>query len=152
MLGGGDVAAAGRVHDHDALLGGRVDVDVIDADAGPTDHAERVRLRERVGRHLRAAADDERVKAAYRLAELRWSEARAVHDLELRLLAQACQALGAERVGQQHAVGHQVRGGSPSASTASAAPTPRPSSTRAPKWWSASSRAAIATTTSNAST
>ena len=40
VLGGGDVVAAGRVHHHDAAPGGRVDVDVVDADAGAADDAQ----------------------------------------------------------------------------------------------------------------
>ena len=40
MLGRGDRIAEGRVHDDDALGGRRLDVDVVDADAGATDHLE----------------------------------------------------------------------------------------------------------------
>ena len=133
VLGGGDVGSAGRVHDHDALLGGGIDVDVVDADARPADHAQRVRPREHVGGDLGAAADDEGVEAAHRVPQLRRRETGARLDLELRLLAEPRQPLGAERVGQQDPVGHQPRAGSPSARMRSAAPTPRPSSTGAPK-------------------
>ena len=38
MLGRGDGIAEGRVHDDDALGGGGLDVDVVDADAGAADH------------------------------------------------------------------------------------------------------------------
>ena len=40
MLGGGGDVAAGRVDDQDPALGGRRDVDVVDADTGPADDAE----------------------------------------------------------------------------------------------------------------
>src|SRR5439155_784622 len=83
VLGGGHVGAAGRVHDHDALLGGSVDVDVVDPDARPADHAERVRPREHVGGDLGAAADDEGVEAAHRVPQLRRRETGARLDLEL---------------------------------------------------------------------
>jgi len=43
VLGGGDVVAGGGVHHHHALLGRRVDVDVVDADAGAADRLEVVR-------------------------------------------------------------------------------------------------------------
>ena len=46
---------------------------------------------------------------------------------------EARQPFGAERVGQEDPVGHQPPAGSPSARIRSAAPTPRPSSTGAPK-------------------
>ena len=38
VLGGGDGVAERRVHDDDALGGRRLDVDVVDADAGAADH------------------------------------------------------------------------------------------------------------------
>src|SRR5262245_13188510 len=40
MLGGGDRIAEGRVHDDDALGGGRLDVDIVDANAGAADDLE----------------------------------------------------------------------------------------------------------------
>src|SRR5262245_39878038 len=40
MLGGGDRITEGRVHNDDALGGSGPDIDVIDADAGPTDNFE----------------------------------------------------------------------------------------------------------------
>src|SRR5262245_51354144 len=40
MLGGGDRIAEGRVHDDDALGGGRLDVDIVDANAGTADDLE----------------------------------------------------------------------------------------------------------------
>ena len=45
VLGGGDGIAEGRVHDDDALGGGGLDVDVVDADAGAADHLELGRQR-----------------------------------------------------------------------------------------------------------
>src|SRR5207247_4497193 len=52
VLGGGDVAPAGGVHDDDAVLGGGVDVDVVDADAGPADHAQHVNTGQAPGPEL----------------------------------------------------------------------------------------------------
>ena len=77
VLGGGDVAAAGRVHHHDAALGGRVDVDVVDADAGAADDAQLVGPRDHVGGHLGGAADDERVVLADDAPSARPGSARA---------------------------------------------------------------------------
>src|SRR5262249_29208920 len=110
---------------------------------------------EHLGRDFRAAADDERVEVADRLAELLGREAGLRLDVEIGLLAEPSQAFGSEGVGQQHAVAHdatQDRAGRPSARMRSAAPTPRPRSTFVPKCASASSSAAIEVTMSNAST
>ncbi len=42
VLGGGDRVAVGRVHDDDAALGRRRDIDIVDADPGAADHLEGV--------------------------------------------------------------------------------------------------------------
>ena len=44
VLGDGDRIAAGRVHDHDAALGGGIEIDVIDAHARASDDAQLGRL------------------------------------------------------------------------------------------------------------
>ena len=59
-----DRVAAGRVHHHDAALRGRLDIDVVDADAGAADDLQPRRRGQRLGRHLRRAADDQRVEVA----------------------------------------------------------------------------------------
>src|SRR5215475_13560858 len=43
MLGGGDGIAERRVHDDNAFGGSRLDIDVVDADAGAADHLEAAR-------------------------------------------------------------------------------------------------------------
>ncbi len=40
MLGDGNSIATGRVHDHDAALGGGVEIDIVDAYAGAPDDAQ----------------------------------------------------------------------------------------------------------------
>ena len=40
MLGDGDRIAAGSVHHHDAALGGGIEIDVVDAHARASDHAQ----------------------------------------------------------------------------------------------------------------
>ena len=45
VLGGADDVRAGRVHHHDARLGGGLDVDVVQPDAGPRHHPQVRRLR-----------------------------------------------------------------------------------------------------------
>ena len=120
VLGGGDVAAAGRVHDHDAALGRRVDVDVVDADAGAADDAQRVRPRAST--------------SAVTLVPLRTMSASKPRDRLARAPPAAGRArastsssgcsrrrrepLGAERVGQRGR-------GTPCAVTLSAAAGPR---------------------------
>ena len=44
VLGDGNRIAAGSIHDHDAALGGRIEIDVVDAHAGASDHAQFGRL------------------------------------------------------------------------------------------------------------
>ena len=48
MLGGSDVVAPGRIHHHDAALGGRLDIDVIDPDPGATHDTQIGRGRQRI--------------------------------------------------------------------------------------------------------
>ena len=64
VLGGGDGVAVGRIHHHDAGVGGCLDVDGIDANAGAADHLEPARLGQRLGRNLGGRADDEAVIVA----------------------------------------------------------------------------------------
>jgi hypothetical protein len=40
VFGGGDIIPSWGVHYHNPLFGGRFDVDVIDTDTGPADHAQ----------------------------------------------------------------------------------------------------------------
>ena len=61
MLGNRDHVSARRIENDDALTGGEVDVYVVDAHAGATDHLELTRALEDGGGQPRAAADDHRV-------------------------------------------------------------------------------------------
>ena len=56
-----DVRRRGVDH-HDATLGGRRDVDVVQADAGPPHHLQRGPGGQHLGRHLGGGADDQRVR------------------------------------------------------------------------------------------
>ena len=70
MLGGGEDVRLGRVHHHDAAVGGRRGVDVVEADAGaPHDH-EIGGGGEDLGGHLRGRPDDQCVRASDRVAQL----------------------------------------------------------------------------------
>ena len=60
-LGGADDVGGRGVDDHDARLGGRLDVDVVETDAGPGDDLEPLGGREGLGVDLRGAADQDRV-------------------------------------------------------------------------------------------
>ena len=64
MLGGGDGVAERRVHHHDAVRRRRLDVDIVDADAGATDDFQVLRLRQHLGRDLGRRADREAVVVA----------------------------------------------------------------------------------------
>ncbi len=54
-----DGVAGGSVQHGHALPGRRVHVDIVEADAGPTDHAQRLPGRDELGIRLRAAPDDQ---------------------------------------------------------------------------------------------
>ncbi len=68
VLRGGDDVRLRRVGDDDAALGGRLDVDVVDADAGAPDHLQVVGLLDQVRGQLRGRADQDRVVVADPLA------------------------------------------------------------------------------------
>jgi hypothetical protein len=61
VLGGGQNVALGRVDDQHAELRRGIDVHVVDADAGPSDHFQLFGSLQKVRGDLRAGADDHRV-------------------------------------------------------------------------------------------
>ena len=61
VLGDGDGVAARSVHDHDALLGSRLGVDVVNSGTGAADGAQSPRLREHLAGDLCRRANDQRV-------------------------------------------------------------------------------------------
>jgi len=63
VLGGRDDVRLGRVDDHHAELGRTLDVHVVKADSGATDHDELVGGLQRRGVDLGRRADDERVRS-----------------------------------------------------------------------------------------
>ncbi len=71
-----------RVHDHDAAAGGRLDVDVVEADAGAPDDDELVGRLEDLGGDLRGAADHERRRTPHRVEQLLGREPETDVDLE----------------------------------------------------------------------
>ena len=64
VLGGGDGVAVGRVHDHDAVRGGRLDVDIVDADAGAADDLQLLGLGQNLGGDLGGRADGQALVVA----------------------------------------------------------------------------------------
>ena len=87
VLGGRDDVRLGRVRDDDPAAGGGLDVDVVDADAGPADHLELRPPLDQLGGELRRRADDDPVVAADDLGEI----ALAV-DVDVELGAQELDA------------------------------------------------------------
>ena len=81
VLGGRDDGRVGRVRDDDPPPRRRVDVDVVDADAGAADHLQPLGALDQVGGQLRRRADDDRVVAADDLLERRVG---VLVDLEAR--------------------------------------------------------------------
>ena len=94
VLGGGDVVAAGRVHDDDAALGRGVDVDVVDADAGAADHLEILRRVDQLRGDLGAAADHPAVVVGADFLELVGFEAEFDIDGETLGVVKYRQAFG----------------------------------------------------------
>ena len=64
VLGGGDDGRLRCVRDNDPAPRRRLDIDVVDPDAGAADHLEAVCARDQVGSELRLRPDDDRVVAA----------------------------------------------------------------------------------------
>ena len=69
VLGGRQQIGGRRVDHQDAALGRRLDVDVVDADAGAADHPEPLARGEQIGGHLGAAAHHQGVVVADQLGQ-----------------------------------------------------------------------------------
>ena len=93
VLGGGDDGRVGRVRDDDPAARRRLDVDVVDADAGAADHLQPLGALDQVGGQLRRRADHDRVVAADDLGERRVA---VLVDVEAR--AQQLDAGGGDRL------------------------------------------------------
>ena len=81
LLGRGEDVRDRSVDDHHAELGRSRDVDVVEADAGASDHHEVARGVQRRGVDLGGRANDQRVRAGYRLEELGRRQAQSDVDL-----------------------------------------------------------------------
>ena len=101
VLGGGDRVGGGRVDDEAAGLGGRLEVDIVDPDAGAADDPEpAARGLEHLPRDARPAAHHQRVDERDLGAELLRRElVRAVH---VRERAQQVQPGGAQLLRDKH--------------------------------------------------
>ena len=132
VLGRREGVRAGRVHDHDPPAGRGLDIDVVDARAGPADHLQAARPLDHVGRHLGGAAHHEGVVVGDPLHQLVARQAHAVIDREA--LGEIGDAGLGDPLADEHA---QIRaeGGQSRASAATrwAAATPAPSSTGWPR-------------------
>ena len=108
LLGGADDVGLRRVDDHHAAGGRGRDVDVVEPDAGPGDHLQLRRGRERLGVDRGRAADDERVGLGQRRQQRGAVGAVDVPDLEVR--GQQVEPGGRELFGDQNngATGWQI--------------------------------------------
>ena len=79
MLGGGVDGRLGGVRDDDPAAGRRLDVDVVDADACPSDHLEAICALDERRVDRRRRADDDRVEVADDRGEIRL---RVLDDVE----------------------------------------------------------------------
>ncbi len=87
MLGDADGISAGRIHDQHALAGGGVEVDVVDAHAGASDHYQALGVLQQLSRHLRRAAHQQSIGVAYFHGDLALG-LREIHDLPRRVRLQ----------------------------------------------------------------
>ena len=101
VLGGRDRVAGGCVEHEHAVPRRRLDVDVVDADTGASDHAQSRRGGEHLGGDLGLAANHERVVVADALAER--ARLEPGHDVDLARGAQACHAVLGDRVRNEDA-------------------------------------------------
>ena len=118
------------------MAGGRLDVDVVDSDPGPSDHLQARGPLDQVGGHLGRGADDDRVVAVDDVLEL----ALRI-DVHLEARAEKIDAGVGDRLSDEDAQRHVRESSALKAS--SAAVTALPRSTSAPRSASTSSTAAI---------
>ena len=102
VLGGRDRIAERRVHDDDAARGRRLDVDVVDADAGAADDLQLLGLADQLFRHLGGRADGEPVILADDFFQLLLGEAGFEVDGDARVL-EDLHGGGGEFVGNENA-------------------------------------------------
>ena len=84
QFGGGDDVGGRGVDDHDAGRGGRLDVDVVEADAGAGDDLEVLGGGDGLGVHLGGGADQDRVDVGERGEQLGTVGAVGLADFEVR--------------------------------------------------------------------
>jgi hypothetical protein len=99
-LGGRDDVGGRRVDDHDPGLGGGLDVDVVEADAGAGDDLEPPARSEGLGVHLRRRPHEDRVDVRDRRQQLAAVGSVAAADLEVR--AERLDGGGAELFGDEN--------------------------------------------------
>ncbi len=137
VFGGRDRVAGRCVDDRDAGTGRRLEVDVVDADAGPTDDDQPAARGDQPGIDLDLAADDQRVVLGQDRRQLLAGAADALVDLVLG--GEEVDALPRHRLGDEdpHApVPATVKLAMPSRASAArwAAATAAPGSTGRPCW------------------
>ena len=81
LFGRGEDVGLGGVHDHHAQFGGLGEVDVVEADPGPSNDQQVLTGLEGRGVHLGGRANDQGVRAAHRFDEFLGREADLDVDL-----------------------------------------------------------------------
>ena len=96
LLRGRDDGRVGRVRDDDPAVRRRIDVDVVDPDAGPADHLQPVGALDQVGGQLGRRADDDRVVVADGLREI-----GVAVDVDVEVLAEQLDARLGDRLADE---------------------------------------------------
>ena len=103
QFGGGDGVPGGRVDDDDATVGGRLDIDVVDANAGAADDPQSVRRLDHAPGDLCRAAHEQGVVLRDGGDEIVLGESGAHIDANISVLPQPIDSLVGDRVGDEDA-------------------------------------------------
>ena len=99
----GDRVARGRVHHHDAALGGGFNIHIVHAHAGASDDAELGRGFEHVARHLGFGANDHRHRVGHDGQQFGFGQTLGQNDdLKFRSLLEQGDSFGGNRITNQY--------------------------------------------------
>ena len=102
MLGRGNIVPARRVHDNDAASGGGLDIDIINTDASPANHAQVLGRRNDIRSNACPAPNNQTLIQSDLLGKFLFGQSRLDGKVDIRLRLQPYYSLRGERVGNKH--------------------------------------------------